>query len=185
MSIIVSCKGVQVGEFWIPPFEIDEGKLVGFFFHGDHTVVELQNYLIDIFAGKKPCEGIVVHQPLNKLSLYKTTWKDYFFPMTVKKFISSYIDKSLFDENLGFLEDENLKVRDLLPGQQKLLLLYKELSQTNKIVFNLDGSDPISLEFLLKQVRTSLNKQGGVYILMDHFDYKKNCDKYYEIKMIK
>lgn len=184
MSLIASCSGTKIGKYWIPPFEIHEGNLVGLFFYGDYTVIDLQNYLMNIFTGKKSCKGIVVQKPLHELSFYKATWKDYFFPMTVKRFINAYIDKSLFDLNLGISESENLKVKDLLPGQQKLLLLYKMLSQTNKIAFSLNGSDPVSLDLFLKHVRTFLDKRGGVYILMDHFDYKEVCDKYYEVKMI-
>jgi len=186
--MIAKCKGLNIGKFRIPPFELNEGELIGIhLYHGQHFY-DLEMELMTLFTGQKTNPELEVYQKLEFVERFKESkFRSTFFPMTVRQYLKSKGKPNSEELNRIYEIDDyirpNTKVNTLAGNLTKWLSLFATLSKSNKIIFDVAGQDPLGAEKTLDIVNEYV-EEGGAAILLDNFDDSKTkCTKFIRVEI--
>jgi len=61
--MILQSIGFKIGQFFIPPFELREGELIGICLYGGSHFFDLEKELVALFTQKIKHPNLVVEQP--------------------------------------------------------------------------------------------------------------------------
>ncbi|NER04664.1 MAG: hypothetical protein F6K17_19660 [Okeania sp. SIO3C4] len=178
---------MQIGKFKIPSFELNEGDLLCLVLGGGAHFWGLEKRLVNLFSGKelhpsvKPFENIEFVKQVHQSKI-----RNMFFSLTVDQYYKKHgILNHKIQNQLFQIEGIERKTKiNRLPGNlKKWLSLFCTLSQSNNIIFDLVGQDPLGARQTMKYVRQYVD-EGGSAILLDNFDGNEpECTKYYKIEI--
>jgi ABC-type multidrug transport system ATPase subunit len=187
--MIIKCDGIIIGKFRIPPFELKQGELIGIFlYNGEHSF-DLKMELVTYFTGKKNINGLKVFENLKFVEHFsESKIKRIFKPTSVEEYLKMNFNFNSEEIKKVYEIDKYIKpktkIQSLAGTPRKLLSLYSTLSNTNKVVFDLAGIDPLGADKILDTVLESVN-QGGAAILLDSFDdSEQRCTKFIRVELI-
>lgn len=188
MSPLVECLGLQLGKFWIPPFTLEKGELVGLVLNMGRFD-ELSSELVGLLSKRKSHPALIVHQPLTFVDYFRESFlRDKFWPTTVKEYIRSKGNKqNQIAEKI--YEQPSIKpstpIQRLPATTRKELSMYVSLSHSDKLVFDLRGIDPMGAVKIFEIVKQIVGGNGAA-ILLDNFDdpeAKQECTKYIQVEL--
>jgi len=189
MKTITECKGLAIGRFWIPPFALNEGELIGLVLYSGSHFYDLSMELVELLTGRKMHPALIAHQPLRFVEYFRESGlRDKLWPTTVKEYINTRgskgnkIAEKIYDNE--YIEPST-KVQQLAGTPRKHLSLYTTLSHTNKLVFDLVGVDPMGAMTIMEIVKEYISGNGAA-ILLDNFEdleAQRRCTKYIKIEI--
>ncbi len=188
--MIIKNNGITRDNFYIPPFELNEGEVVILHLFGGSHYDSIRNYLRDVLTGKQKNDNVEVYKPLLFVDyIFESKWRSLFYPLTVGEYLkknadtkSSYATK-IYETNSWITK--RTKVNILTGALRKLLSLFAKLSKSRDIVFDLDGQDPLGAMNMYKFVKENV-KNGGCAILLDWVDdFRNDCTKFIQLEQIK
>ncbi len=184
--MLIASKGIKTDNFYIPPFELNEGEIIVMGLFGGQHFYETCMYLKDIFSGITVNPSVTVHRPLTFVEHFiEPRLRQMFYPVSV----GEYLKKHANPESHYFKKiyewhwiTPKIKVNSLPGNPRGRLQLFATLSRTNNIVFDLVGQDPIGAEESYAVVKENV-KNGGAAILLDNFNEKSlDCTRYIELE---
>lgn len=188
--MIIESKGIIKDNFFIPPFELSEGEIIILHLFGGGHYNQLKEYLKSVFTEKLKNESITIHKPLKFVDyITEPKWRSLFYPITVGEYLqknanfdSEYATK-IYETNTWITKKTRI---DTLAGTpRKLLSLFAQLSNSNNILFDLDGQDPLGATDMYEFVKENV-KNGGSGILLDWTDELRNdCTKFIQLEQVK
>lgn len=186
--MIAKSNGFEFGDFWIPPFELNEGDLLSICLFGGAHFFPLENELVKLFTGQTTHPGIEMYEKMAFNAHIKISpIKDFFFPLTVGNYLRKNGSATVSDLKDGFGLDyisAKTKVRLLNQTHRRWISLVSMLSRTHRIVFDLRGQDQLSGEKTLDYIK-KFTDQGGTAILFDNYEsIESQVTKYLSINKI-
>lgn len=187
--MVAKSKGFDIGNFRIPPFELNEGELISIcLFNGGHFF-DLEMKLVKLFTGFHPNPNFILYHTIEFVEHIKTNrFRESIFPMTVGKYLSKNGNAKVEELKKNFGLDyvsSKTKVKTLAGNPRKWLSLISTLSKTDKIVFDLVGQCPLGAEKTMEFIKKYTDK-GGAAILLDGFeDSEPKCTKYLKAEKLK
>lgn len=187
-KIVIQCTGIRIGKFYIPPFTLNEGELLGVFLYGGAHYFTLEAELISIFNGQKAHPNVHIYDHmLFAKEPTENRFKSRFFPISIEKYLQKHASpNSRIQYRIYEIDDYIIpqrKVINLAGTPRKLLSLFTTFSKSNKIIFNGAGIDPLGLEKVLKIVNEFVNL-GATALLFDYFDDSEPyCTKYIRLEV--
>ncbi len=95
MKTIAECKGLAIGRFWIPPFALNEGELIGLFLYNGSHFYDLSIELVELLTERKIHPALIVHQPLRFVEHFRESGlRDKFRPTGVEEYTNSKATKA-------------------------------------------------------------------------------------------
>ncbi|MBL0741430.1 hypothetical protein [Chryseolinea lacunae] len=180
-SVLVS-NGIQIDNLYIPPFTLERGTIVVIQLpSGFHFSRQLFR-LVDFFTGTEEHDAVAVQAKLKFANhIIEEGWTRFFYPLTVGRYIKKSANPTS-DLAQQIYEAERLRpdtcISTLPGGTRKMLSLLSVFSWTDKIVFDLMGSDPMGGQEAFNLVRKQIGRSGAA-ILIDHNDeFKNDCTKF-------
>ncbi len=182
--MILENKGVQLGPFFVPPFHMHQGELVGIcFYNGPYSIEPMQAFLSMVLDNDS--------QEINTwVSFEEATairhrrWWQLARPKCVKGMLSGHTDRAL-SELKGFgaaylSADKKINHCDLF--ELKLLSLWLAFEKTAPVVFNLAGLGPMGVERCLKFVKSRV-EAGSAALLLDFWENSAAfCNQFYTVE---
>jgi hypothetical protein len=189
--MIVHSTGFEIGKFFIPPFELREGELIGICLYGGSHFFDLKKELVALFMQKKTHPNLIVEQPFQFVErVRENAFRRMFWPTTVKDYLkakgkkgSPLLDKMYEIDNI----QPHTRISTIYGSPQKWLSLYSTLSNSNLVVFDLLGQDPVGVLKTYEIIKECIQPNGAA-ILLDNFDdpeAESQCSQYLRIGMIK
>ncbi|MEO1417303.1 MAG: hypothetical protein AAFW00_18605 [Bacteroidota bacterium] len=186
--MIVQSTELKIGEWLIPEFELKPGELIGICLYSGAHVWEVYPELIDLLTGRKMHLGVRLTAPLKWIKRFKENrFKRVFFPTTVKDYLAKNgkPDPKLLRR---ILEKEKISntthMKALNFNSQKWLTFISMFSQSNQIVFDMMGQDPIGRVYTLDLVKEFVS-QGGAAIWIDWIEMSGlECTRVYPIERL-
>jgi hypothetical protein len=182
--VLIQNSGIQTESFFVPPFELNRGELLVIHsYHGAHFY-KTSTELIQLFTGQKDNEALKLHVSFSYASHFfyrESLFRKYFWPVTVEECIQAC--KTVHTDLLGKINEVSglagkTKVNTLGPYARKLISLYKTLSASNHIIFDLPGLDPESARAIYQVVKDQVEK-GATAVLIDGYDeFQNDCDRF-------
>ena len=179
----LSCKGFEFKDFYIPPFSIEEGDLLGVMLGNSAYSSVLKNRFVEFFN-----DDHNYSDPKLKLGL-----ADHFYEKEIlgfKKYVptivSTYIKRNANKESkfatriyeIDYIKPSS-KVTSLQVLHRRLLTLSAYMSKSKYFIFDTAGLDNQETIFILNFVKEFLANEGGIAVWMDYFGRFKNiCKKY-------
>ena len=182
--MILENKGVQLGSFFVPPFHMHQGELVGINFHnGPYSIEPMQTFLSMVLDNNS--QEINTWVNFEEATVIRHgRWWQLARPKRVRGLLSAQTDRAL-SELRGFgavylSADKKINHCDLF--ELKLLSLWFAFEKQVPIVFNLAGLSPMGVERCLKFVKSRV-ETGSAALLLDHWeDSAAFCDQYYTVQ---
>lgn len=185
--MILENKGITIGQYFIPPFDLRDGEIVVLFLYGGPHFQDLAANLTNIFTGKNVNDAVHLNQPLTYVPHFSESFlRKHFYPLTVGEYIKKNAGKNpLYTDRIyHFPISKRTKMNTLSHMHRQLLSLYATLSHTNHIVFDLAGQGPEGADAYYHVVK-EIVKQGGAALLLDYSnDMKNDCTKYIELQVL-
>lgn len=187
--IIAKSEGFEIGNFRIPPFELNKGELISICLFGGGHFFDLEMELVKHFTGVNIHSKLTMNQNLEFVEHIKTNGlRNSVFPLTVGKYLvknglatTEELKKAF---GLDYISSKT-KIKNLAGNPRKWLSLISTLSKTDKIVFDLVGQDPLGAEKTVEFIKKYTDK-GGAAILLDNFeDLEPKCVKNLKVEIIK
>lgn len=187
-QMVIESKGIKTDKYFIPPFVLRTGEIVVLFLYNGAHFYDLEMHLVDIFTGKLPHENVKIYKPLTFVPHFKESWiRRLFYPVTVGAYLKKHggqrydIAEQIYSNR--FITKQT-KVNTLDGRKKKLLSIYTTLSNTNIIIFDLVGQDPLGADATYGIVKEHV-KNGGAALLLDGFDDMKNdCTRYVALEWL-
>jgi hypothetical protein len=188
-AIIAVSKGITIGQYLIPPFELRDGEIVVVFLYGGPLFQYFKTRLVNIFSGKLLSDNVHVNQPLAYVPPFEESWlRRHLYPVTVGEYLKKNAGNIAPYTDLIYTHpavSRHTKVKKLSVTDRQLLAMYTTLSNTNRIVFDLAGQNRDGANAIY-HVAKEMVKQGGTALLLDHSnDMKNDCSKYIELQIPK
>jgi hypothetical protein len=187
--MIVESKGIQIGEYFIPPFELRDGELIVICLYGGAHFDALKTELVDILTGKKRNANVNIFRPMTFVEHFKESrLRRLFYPVTVGEYLNRNANSnSNFATKIYDIDwiSKGTKVNTLAGNPRRQLSLYSTLSKTTDIVFDLVGQDPQGALEIYQLVKDTV-RNGGSAIFIDWTDEMKNdCTNFITIEWTK
>lgn len=186
--MIAQSTGFDIGRFGIPPFELNQGELLGICLYGGQHFFDLRMNLVALFTGRKTNPQLVMHQKLHFVEHFKeSNFRSLFFPTTVKRYLAS--NGNLNEDVLKRLYELDkrvrpaTKVKSLGGNPRKWLSLFATLSLSDKIIFDLSGQDPPGAEQTLEIVKQYVDRGGAAVLLENCEDSEDSCKKFIRVQV--
>lgn len=171
--MIAKSEGFEIGNFRIPPFELNEGELISICLFGGGHFFDLKMELVKLFAGININSKLTMNQKMEFIEHIKTNGlRNSVFPLTVGKYLGKNGQATTEGLKKAFGLDyisSKTKIKNLAGNPRKWLSLISTLSKTDKIVFDLVGQDPLGAEKTVEFIKRHTDK-GGAAILLDNFE---------------
>lgn len=186
--IIAKSKGIKINNYYIPPFQINQGELIGLYLLGGGRFVTLKEKMIRLLTGIEQHSNLTITHPLHYvIPIHNSSFYSYCCPMTIEKYQrkngksgSKELDRIF---KIDYIKPQT-RINALAGNPRKWLSLFTSFSKFDKIIFDLVGQDPIGVEQTLDYVQDFVNR-GGTAILLDNFDDSEDrCMRYYKIGII-
>jgi hypothetical protein len=187
--MIVHSTGFEIGKFFIPPFELREGELIGICLYGGSHFFDLEKELVALFTQKKTHPHLIVGQPFRFVErVRENAFRRVCWPTTVKDYLNAKGRKGspLLD---GIYEVDiiqpHTRISTIYGSLEKWLSLYSNLSHSNLVVFDLLGQDPVGVLKTYEIVKECIQPNGAA-ILLDNVDdpeAERQCSQYLRIGM--
>lgn len=193
--MLIKNKGIRTDKYFIPPFELKEGELVVICICNGAHYHDIKMELVDIFTGKIKNDTVEITQPLTFVEHFiEPTFRRMFYPVTVGEFIKQRggNEKDIIQKvcshsavyDIASPLTTRTKVNSLEGTPRKLLSLYTTLSNTDTIIFDLDGQSPQGAQETYEMVKNSV-KGGGAAIFIDWTeDMKNDCTLFVKIEWV-
>lgn len=186
-NMLVESKGFQVEGFKIPPFKLKEGDIIVLYIGNALEAQSLKEKLFLLFSGKEKRASLVLNEKFEAVpNIFPKGIKEIFFPTTVKKYVHQNAKKpeDILSKLVTFDRIRlETKIITLPSRPRKLISLFTICSHTNKIIFDLDGLDPLGAENVFGEVEKKLRNENGAAILIDSFlGFENKCTQFIEIK---
>ena len=186
--MLIECKGIRKGKYFIPPFVLNEREIVILHLFGGTHFYDLSIFLAGVFSGQTINENVTVNQPLKFVEHFvEPSFRRLFFPITIGEYIKrkSGNERAIAEKvfTLGYLNNKT-HVNTLNGDRRKILSLYTTLSVSKNIVLDLVGLDPSGAKKTYSIVKENV-KNGGSAILLENFeDFKDDCTKFVQIEIV-
>lgn len=168
--MLLNSKGLQIGNLYIPPFQVFEGDFVVInIFNGVHFY-DTSRAIIEVLDGSEKHKNVEIHSRFHYAQHIKlNSLKNRLFPKTIGKFIKensltgSFFEKYLF-EKYSYL-DLKTKMTALPGNPRRLLSVMKTLSKTNRIVFDLAGNDFMGGKMISNFIKKEISTKGAAVLI--------------------
>jgi hypothetical protein len=180
--MLLECYGVQIGKFFLPPFEVKAGDfvLINLFDGGHHR--DLSTAVVDVLTGKRSDANVKIHTIFSFAARFEESkFRYHFNPVTVGEYlhknanIDSPFYQKIYEAPYIF---ENTKIRDLSFSKLTELSVYSILSKKQPIILSLAHTDPLGAREIYDTV-LAYSKAGNAVILLDWGPEYKNEDSLY------
>lgn len=155
MDLILKCKGIEIEEYFIPPFTLYAGEVVRFWIqivpkNANKSGYEISQILRKILTSKKEQEGLEInhHIPFAESILEKNILSTI-FPLTVKKYLQKKRKLNL-TQIQDILQELNLNSKDKIGyldfTTRKSLSISSLFKKCDCISFDYYGLDPLGTD---------------------------------------
>jgi len=187
--MVIKCHGIPLNRFYLPPFEVNKGELVGINLYSGGHFYNLEKILVDYFSGRKKCSEIVVNENFTFVERFReSTFKRLFYPDTVQRYLKSKGRKESEWLSKIYEIDQHVqpitRVNELAGNPQKWLSLFATMSKSNFIMFDLTGQDPLGAEQTLDLVNEFLSLGGTAILFENCEDSRPRCSRFISIKIL-
>jgi len=188
-DLIIKNNGVEFNNFYIPPFELRKGEIVGIDIHNDEYSFDIEMYLRNIFSGEILNKNVVVNKRLTFVKYAEESrFKWVYYPFTVEQYLKKYSDlnnyysKKIYDVTWI---TKKTKINKLPGNPRKWLSLYCTLSKEKNIMLDVAGQDHEGIKTTIEIVKKE-TECGGSAIFFDHFKaFKNDSTNYVRIEAVK
>ena len=82
--MIIENKGILTDSFYVPPFTLAEGDIIGLYLYNGLHFFETEMFLKNIFTGKTSHENVEINKELTFVEhIIESNLRRFLFPMTV------------------------------------------------------------------------------------------------------
>jgi hypothetical protein len=179
--MIVDCKGIAIDSFFIPPFHLDKGEIIGInLYNGIHSE-KLRRALVSFLEGKEHHDNVVLSDPFLFADYFRENrLRSFFMPDTIENFIE---EQETFDK-LQQLEPwvkKNMRMISLPWNIKRWASLLKAVRKNSHIIFDLGGLDPSSIVETM-HLLSRLTDKGASIIVIDYWASKlDHCNRKYDV----
>lgn len=178
---MVDCKGIFVGEFYIPPFHLGRGEVIGINLYNGPCSAELRAVLVGFMEGRRTHANIHVRKPLSLVKgFHESRVRSFIMPRSIRGFVG---DEKGF-ERLCSLEpwlESDMKMTRLPWAVRKWASLLRECKRNNAIIVGLEGLDPSGISKTMRLL-SILADEGASIVVIDYWGLKlENCARKYDI----
>lgn len=185
--MVVENKGLRIDRFFIPPFRLYEGELIGICIYGGAHQPVLLSKLTALFSGRLKSDAVHFGKPLTYVEHIKeSSFRSRFWPLTVGEYLDQNSDTAspfatkIYD--FKFITART-RINSLEFTELKLLALYATLSKSKAIVFDLNGQSPDGAAETVGVVKSEL-KNGVAALLIDWCeDMKPHCTRFINMEI--
>jgi len=187
--MIAKCDGVEIGNFRIPPFQLNKGDFICICLYGGRHFYDLEMELVKLFTKQKTNTNLKMNQKMQFVEhFYESRLKSFFSPTTVGQYLKTNgkVDMEILSriyEVLDYITPKT-KVNTLAGNPRKWLSLFTTLSKSDKIVFDLAGQDVLGAEQTIDFVKEYTDKGGAAILLDNHEDSETKCTKFVRTEII-
>lgn len=188
--MFIQSKGIQIDNFYIPPFQILQGEVVVISLCSGGHFFDIENKLINIFNGNNSNKNVIVKKAFhfidNRHAFHQNRIMEWFNILRVEKYLKKFpnIDTELLDKiyALDYVSPKRPIIR--LPYEsRKLLALYANFSKNIPIIFDSAGDTPFLTEKIYEIVKERIQKTNSAAILIDRDDtFKTQCSRFIQIE---
>ena len=184
---ILSNKGLNINDFYLPPFDLNQRELLGIMIGNDNHSEFLYNYLKNYFSKDENYSNSKYKLNFSKHFIEKN-WLGFekLFPTKIGQFLKRNANQrpDLTNEiyKIDYIKPSTRI--DYLPGNpRRLMTLINTISKSKYIIFDTFGQDDSGVKETLHFVKKNVIDKGGSAIWIDNFGVNKNlCTKFITIE---
>ena len=173
MDLILKCEGIEIEEYFVPPFTLYSGEVVRFWIqiipnNTNKSGYEISQILREIFSSRKEQEGLKInHQIPFAESILETGILSTIFPLTVRQYLQKRRKLNL-TQIQDILQELKLNSKDKIGyldfTTRKSLSISSLFKKCDRISFDYYGLDPLGTEkidnLIMKTIRTGKSAIG-------------------------
>jgi len=173
----------------IPAFTLFDGELLVIRFPHSPEALDARRMMKQLLGGAESPPGVVLHAPLAVVTDHSQLGiRQRWFPETIGQHLKKNANPASPYYDRIYQVHESLtparRINTLAGNPRRQLALFKTLSWNDRIVFSLEGVDPIGGETIFGFVQEAVAK-GGAAILLDHCDeFLDKCTRFVVVKPV-
>lgn len=185
-KIIIKNKGIRTKNFYLPPFELNEGEIILIQLPEEIITCEIEKTLIEFFCGVKKNKLIKINKQFTYVKdfLNQSYLDSFIYKHTVGRYLKKHsnlesdFSKKIFD--IDWINDKTLIEK--LPGTpRKKLSLYTTLSKNNYVIINLFALDKKGTNEIFEIISNNTKENGAVILFVIGDQFEDKCNKKIEL----